>query len=265
MNMARNTLALRARSFINRVARPERAWRTAKFSLSPRHALSGRATLLHLLLAVAAIAPAGILSAAPLDPAVVPLLKRSFFFGREYFVLRSGRVQMIVQADKADLAPAFMYLLFDAQDSKQNKFKDRALNFADGQGMANSALEVVLGGFPFTALGHETQTRWTTVAGIPTVEAVWWAGGLRVTERIYALTDENAFVRRIELSSVNLAGPEKVTLRLSLPPGLWSPCDRGLRKQNGPVCLDVAQDGKHRMRGRPSFTFSPETATRRHR
>ena len=31
-----------------------------------------------------------------------------------------------------------MYLLFDAEDSKQNKFKDRALNFADGQGMANS-------------------------------------------------------------------------------------------------------------------------------
>ena len=172
--------------------------------------------------------PAGRLPAAELDASVVPLLKRSYFYGREYFVLRSGRAKMIVQADKADLAPAVMYLLFDAEDSSQTKRKERALNFADGQGMANSALEVVLGGFPFTALGHETETRWTTVDGIPAVEAVWWAGGLRVTERIFALAGENAFVRRIELSSVNLAGPEKVTLRLSLPPGDWSPCDGGL-------------------------------------
>ena len=80
-----------------------------------------------------------------------------------------------------------MYLLFDAEDSKQNKFKDRALNFADGQGMANSALEVVLGGFPFTAVGHQTRCRWVLLDGIPAVEAVWWAGGLRVTERIFAL------------------------------------------------------------------------------
>ena len=58
------------------------------------------------------------------------------------------------------------------------------MNFADGQGMANSALEVVLGGFPFTAIGHQTRCRWVLVDGIPAVEAVWWAGGLRVTERI---------------------------------------------------------------------------------
>ena len=86
--------------------------------------------------------------------------------------------------------------------------------------MANSALEVVLGGFPFTALGHETETRWTAVYGIPAVEAVWWAGGLRVTERIYALTGVNTFMREVTLTSANLAGPEQVTLRLSLPPGV---------------------------------------------
>ena len=166
------------------------------------------------------------LPAAELDATVVPLLKRSFFYGREYFVLRSGRTKMIVQADKADLGPAFMYLLFDAEDSKQTKCKERALNFADGQGMVNSALEVVLGGFPFTAMGHETETRWTTVDGIPAVEAVWWAGGLRVTERIFALAGENAFVRRIELSSVNLAGPEQVTLAAVAPAGSWSPTRR---------------------------------------
>ena len=42
----------------------------------------------------------------PLTPRRFRCLTRSFFYGREYFVLRSGRVQMIVQADKADLAPA---------------------------------------------------------------------------------------------------------------------------------------------------------------
>jgi hypothetical protein len=128
---------------------------------------------------------------------------------------------MIVQADKADLGPAVMYLLFDAEDARQNKYKERSLTFAGGQGMVNSALEVVLGGFPFTAIGHETETRWTTVDGIPAVEAAWWAGGLRVTERIFALAGKNAFLRRIELKSANLAGPEQVTLRLSLPPGSY--------------------------------------------
>ncbi len=57
--------------------------------------------------------------AVEIDPAVVPLLKRSFFQGREYFVLRSGRAELIAQADQADLAPAVLYLLFDAQDNRQ--------------------------------------------------------------------------------------------------------------------------------------------------
>ncbi|MCE5269467.1 MAG: hypothetical protein LLG00_16445 [Planctomycetaceae bacterium] len=181
--------------------------------------MTNRKWLLSLLLLTSLACPVGQLSAVELDSAVVPLLKRSFFEGREYFVLRSGRAKMVVQADKADLGPAFTYLLFDAENSKQTKLKERALNFADGQGLVNSALEVVLGGHAFTALGHQTETRWTTVDGIPAVEAVWWAGGLRVTERIFALVGENAFVRRVQLESVNLAGAENVTLRFSLPPG----------------------------------------------
>ena len=131
------------------------------------------------LAAVVLVRPISDLPAAPFDAAAVPLLTRSFFYGREYFVLRSGRVQMIVQADKADIAPAVLYLLFDARDSRQSKSKETALNFGDGSGFVNSALEVVLGGFAFTALGHETETRWAVVNGIPAVEAVWWAGGLR--------------------------------------------------------------------------------------
>jgi hypothetical protein len=173
-----------------------------------------------LCLAVAVLAgPAPDLRADPPDASVVSLLKRSFFYGREYFVLRSGRVQMIVEADKADLAPAVLFLLFDARDIRQNEVKDKAINFGGGAGFVRSALEVVLGGFPFTAVGHETETRWTIVEGIPAVEAVWWAGGLRVTERIFALAERGAFVRRIELAGVNLAATERATLRLSLPPG----------------------------------------------
>ena len=159
---------------------------------------------------------------ATVDPAVVASLKKSFVHGREYFVLRSGRAKLIAQADQVDVAPAFLYLLFDAQDNQQSARKERAFNFAEGQGFARSGLEVLLGGFAFTALGHQTQTRWVMCEGIPAAEAVWWAGGLRVTERLLALGSEGLFLRRVDLASVNLGGPETVKLRLWLPPG---PCE----------------------------------------
>lgn len=150
---------------------------------------------------------------------LLDLQKRSFLFGREYFTLRSGRAKMIVQADKVDLGPAVTYLLFDAEDNRQSRRKETAFNFIAGQGFASSALEVVLGDFPFTALGHETQTQWTTVEGIPAIEAIWWAGGVRVTEEILALGDPGLFLRRVHLASANLGGPEDVSLRLALPEG----------------------------------------------
>jgi hypothetical protein len=52
-----------------------------------------------------------------------------FFYGREYFILRSGQAQMIVQADRADLGPAFTYLLYDAQDARQSVSKELAFNW----------------------------------------------------------------------------------------------------------------------------------------
>ena len=91
--------------------------------------------------------------AAALDPGVVRSLTSSFFDGREYFVLRSGRAQLIAQADQADLAPAFLYLLFDAQNNKQSARKATAFNFGDGQGFINSALQVGLGGFALPLWG----------------------------------------------------------------------------------------------------------------
>ena len=152
--------------------------------------------------------------AADAPSPTVELNQRAFFLGREYFVLRSGRAQMVVQADRADLGPAFTYLLFDAENASQSAAKERAFNYAPGQGFGASGLVVELGGFPFTALGHRTETRWVVEEGIPAVEAVWWAGGVRVTERICALSTNGVFRRAIRLEGAHLLGPESVTLRL---------------------------------------------------
>ena len=162
------------------------------------------------------LAAFGVGAAEP-SPTLFDLNKAAFFLGREYFVLRSGRAQMVVQADRADLGPAFTWLMFDAQDAKQSARKENALNFVRKEGFGTSALEVVLGGFPFTALGHRTDTRWVVAEGIPAVEAVWWAGGVRVTERISALEADGAFLRTVRLEGAHLLGKESVRLRLRLP------------------------------------------------
>ncbi len=155
------------------------------------------------------------------SPSVLDLQKLSYFYGREYFILRSGRAKMIVQADRADLGPAFTFMLFDAGNSFQTLQKDTAFNFAPPGGFASSALQVVLGGFPFTALGERTKTQWVDTGGIPAVEAVWWAGGVRVTEHIRAVGGEGVFQRSIQLEGADLVGEENVELRLSVPPGAW--------------------------------------------
>src|ERR1700728_1923631 len=101
----------------------------------------------------------------PVAPADEPAfdvanLKRSFVAGRASFVLRSGRITLFAQTDRADVAPASLLLAFAARNSKQSGRKENAFNFGDGAGFVRSALQVFLGDFPFTALGHETQTRW---------------------------------------------------------------------------------------------------------
>ena len=147
------------------------------------------------------------------------LNKLPFFLGREYYVLRSGRARMIIQADRADLGPAFTYLLFDAENARQSLKKETAYNFVPGEGFGASALVVELGGFPFTALGHRTETRWVVQDGVPAVEAVWWAGGMRVTERMSSLGADGLFQRSITLQGAHLVGEERVRLRLYLPQG----------------------------------------------
>jgi len=176
----------------------------------------------HYLLVLLLIAPG--VDAAEFNPALLELNKAAFAYGREYFILRSGRAQMLLQADRGDFGPAFTWLLFDAQDARQSARKDRAFNFVPDEGFGASALEVILGGFPFTAFGHRTETRWVVANGVPAVEAVWWAGGVRVRERISALENEGVFRRQVRLEGAHLAGEEIVSLRLRLPPN-------GLRRE----------------------------------
>jgi len=177
------------------------------------------ATIRRLLLFALLVACSAPSSRAQTNLTLLELNKLPFFLGREYFIQRSGRARMIVQADRADLGPAFTYLLFDMQNSRQSQRKEGAFNFTPDHGFASSALEVELGGFSFTALGHRTETRWVVDDGVPAVEAVWWAGGVRVTERISALTDVGAFRRTVRLDGAHLTGEEAVKLRLALPPG----------------------------------------------
>ena len=143
-----------------------------------------------------------------------------FFYGREYFILRSGRAQMLLEANRADLGPALTYLLFDAANPGESSQKSGARNLAPASGFAYTGLSVVLGGHPFTALGHITDTRWmVNEQGVPSVEAAWWAGGVRVVEQFTACPDIGVFLRAIRLEGANLAGAEQVYLRLELPSG----------------------------------------------
>lgn len=163
-----------------------------------------------LLAAGASVAAAG--------PSVLDLQKQAWFLGRDYFVLRSGRTQMILQADQAELGPAFTYYIFDALNARQSARKDRAVNWEPEIGVERSALQVVLGGFPYTAVGHRTVTGWKlTPRGIPAVQATWWAGGVRVVEEVTALDGPGVFQRVVTLEGAHLAGVEEVTVRLRLP------------------------------------------------
>lgn len=156
---------------------------------------------------------------AQVNPAILHLYNYSYFYGRQYYVLRSGRAQMFVQADKVDLGPSFTYLLFDAENASQSWRKANACNYTSTFGFTTSGLQVVMGGFPFTAVGQNLETKWVYEDGIPKVEAVWWAGGIRVTEKLFALAGANAFERTITLDAAKIVGPETVVARLGIPGG----------------------------------------------
>jgi hypothetical protein len=182
---------------------------------------------------------------AQTDPALIHLNNYSYFYGRQYYVLRSGRTQMFIQSDKVDLGSAFTYLLFDAQNARQSARKDSASNYTTRTGFQTSALEVVMGGYPFVALGQNTVTKWVDEDGIPKVEAVWWAGGIRVTEKIFALTGMNTFVRSITLKGAQIIGKENVAVRLGVPEGNVEQVDGALAYSGPKGVVAVAAPGSH--------------------
>ena len=106
-------------------------------------------------------------------------------------------------------------------------------------------LQRVAGGHPrgvsFTAFGQQTRCGWVNDTGIPEVEALWWAAGIRVSERFSGLANLNAIQRRITLYGGNLHGEETVTLRLRLPAGNGKQAGRALfvNHNNCPQALVV--------------------------
>lgn len=84
----------------------------------------------------------------------VDLNQLAWFYGRNYFVLRSGSAQMILQSDRASVGPGLTYWLFDIRDARQSRFKTGALNWVKDAGVVHSAVQVVLGGYPFEAVGQ---------------------------------------------------------------------------------------------------------------
>ena len=89
-------------------------------------------------------------------PTALQLQQRGFFHGREYFMVRSGRLQWLIQADRADLGPAVTGYLFDADCISQNS-KPQAYDYTDADGVRSSALEVIpqKSEFAFTAFGEQ--------------------------------------------------------------------------------------------------------------
>jgi GH15 family glucan-1,4-alpha-glucosidase len=154
------------------------------------------------------------------EPTALDLQYRGFFKDREYFFLRSGNLQYVIQADRADLGPAIIGYIFDASDVKRSK-KNTAYNYSNTSGVRHSALEVVMrNDFAFTAFGQQTRVNWITGNdGIPTVQAVWWADGIRIEESFSGVGNKGVIRRTIVLYGSNIYGSEKIRLRLHLPAG----------------------------------------------
>ncbi len=141
-----------------------------------------------------------------------PVYLFPYQYGREYFFLRSGRAKMVIQTDKAGLAPAFTYLLFDAEQPGQTVRKKNALNYTAGTSFSQTSLKVILGQVEFSALGNNSQARWVTWNNAPAVELSWWAGGIRVKETFTAGARQGSFDRIIALTSADMAGNDTLSI-----------------------------------------------------
>lgn len=157
-----------------------------------------------------------------------PVYLFPYQYGREYFFLRSGRAKMVIQTDKAGLAPAFTYLLFDAEQPGQTVRKKNALNYIVGTSFSHTSLKVILGEVEFSALGNNSQARWVTWDNAPAVELSWWAGGIRVKETFAAGARPGSFDRIIALTSADMAGDD--TLSIAALDGLPEACPIPIKK-----------------------------------
>jgi len=145
------------------------------------------------------------------------VIDRGYFFGRDYYILRSGNAKMVVQCDKADFGAAFTYLLFNASEPNQSVQKEKSFNYIQQKGFVSSALTVIMRNFRFTALGLTLNTRWRIESSIPSVEADWWASGVKVRELITPVSLNGVFKRTITLESADLVTDDTVSMELSLP------------------------------------------------
>jgi hypothetical protein len=168
-------------------------------------------------------------------------------YGREFYMVRSGRVQLIIQTDRADLGPAVTNYILDPNNIGQNN-KGQAFNL---DGARSGALEVVSqkSGYAFTAFGENTRARWIETDGIPEVEATWWADGVQVSERFVGLLENNTIRRTISLTGADLHGDEHYSLRLRLPAGNAAATNRALlvTAKGCPQALVVTGDAPIKM------------------
>lgn len=173
------------------------------------------------------------------------LTEQSYLNGREYYVLRSGRAKMVIQCENSDVGPAFSYMLFDASDTKQTSRKALAFNYVGGKGFSSSALEVIMKNYPFTALGHNMLTHWTLENGIPSVEAIWWASGLKIYEVITPVSMNGVFKRSITVESADLVSEDTLTLRLSLHTAATLAMNNVLIAGNQKISIALSVEGNN--------------------
>jgi len=167
----------------------------------------------------------------------------TYFHGRNHFFLRSGRALMVIQSDKADVGPAINYWLYDAGTPKQSGKKVHAFNFnPHARNNFSSTLKAIIKNVPFMAFGEQTPVRWVTENGVPHVEGLWYADGVRITERFTGLPKKEIFQRSILLEGADLSGDLEITLRLNLPFGNCQVQDGILTGKAGeaPVALAIA-------------------------
>lgn len=168
------------------------------------------------------------------DP-LLNLQQRPYLDGRHYAVLRSGWAQLVFQADTVDLGPAQTWMAFDARYSAQSIRKSNAFNWDRGKGLHLSATTILIGDWPFTAVGHNASMQW--IRNDPNGAALllqWWAGGFQIRETWSTLAEAGWFSHHIQIRNRDMAGVDRACLRLHLPgEPLPSPDSPGMTTRNG--------------------------------